>query len=312
MYGLSQGHYKDKNGVNKGRKTLDFMAIYINKSFLAGFYVFGRLSLALVMVLFLCQPAKAQTDNDNMPQWGEHNEQSVAVIDHSIWNRILKTYVETDTHGQNLFNYAAVLPADKRALKHYLEALSLVPLQNYNRNEQLAFWINVYNALLTNVILEAYPVDTILDIGGDLFSRGPWKDKLFSKDGVLLSVNDIEKAVIPYILRDYRIVFALSCGAIGCPNIGSKALSGKYVEGYLESATLAFVNGPTAIFEFDDSNVKISKYYHWNKSEFERANITVLEHLKSYAMGDLAQKLEKTWYIGGYGFNWHLNEVKPQ
>ena len=281
-----------------------------NNSSFAILRTIGHVALVLTVMLAVVKSALAQEESDNSRQWWEYNEESVEVIDHTIWNRVLKTYVETDERGRNFFNYAAVSPDDRAALKHYLEILSTVQVQTLNKNEQLAFWINLYNALITDIILEAYPVNTILDIGGNLFSRGPWKDKHFLLAGAHLSLNDIRHNVLPEVIDDVRVIYALSCGAVGCPNIGSKAVWGKHVDGYLESATFAFINGPNAILEFDDSNIQISKLYHWNKMAFEKANINIIEHLKSYAMGTLVDKLENSWYIGSYAFNWHVNEVE--
>ena len=65
---------------------------------------------------------------------------------------------------------------DRKALAQYLDALAAVPISRYERDEQLAYWINLYNALTVKVILDHYPVDSIRDINisPGWFSVGPW------------------------------------------------------------------------------------------------------------------------------------------
>ena len=45
-------------------------------------------------------------------------------------------------------------------------------------DEQLAYWLNFYNALTVDVILDHYPVASIRDIKTGPFDfKGPWNDE---------------------------------------------------------------------------------------------------------------------------------------
>jgi hypothetical protein len=46
----------------------------------------------------------------------------------------------------------------------YLAELSRTPIAQYSRAEQLAYWINLYNALTVRTVLRHYPVASIRDI----------------------------------------------------------------------------------------------------------------------------------------------------
>ena len=278
----------------------------------------GRTSLnwlftaGLVLAFLFFWPSNVHAENDNWQQWSQHNEASTEEIDHSVWNRLLQTYVSTNTHGENRFNYGAVSPADMRALKHYLEMLSTTHVPDLNKNEQLAFWINTYNAIIVQAVLKSYPVDSILDVDGDIFNRGPWKNNYFSVGGTPINLFNIRHNIIFSNWSDVRIIYALSCGAIGCPNIGSKAVRGKHVDGYLDAAAVAFINGPQAILKFKEHSVKISRLFYWSKYIFKREDVRFLEHIKSYAIGGISRKLRNTDHIDGYGFNWDLNEAEGE
>lgn len=263
----------------------------------------------LIAIFLFLQTNIALAEDSNWQQWATHNQHSLVEIDHSTWNRVLKTYVHTNSFGQNMFDYASVSPADQRAIKHYLEMLSTVDVQDLNKNEQLAFWINAYNAIVVRVILKEYPVESILDVGGDVFNRGPWNNHYFSVGGVPISLSNIRREIIFTHWQDVRVIYALSCGAIGCPNLGAKAVIGRKVNGYLDAAAMAFINGPVAILKFDNDSVKTSKLFYWSKGEFIDHNVNILEHIKTYAVGDMARKLKNVENIRGYGFNWQLNDI---
>jgi len=273
---------------------------------------FWLVLICFVVGVLTSQANNAWAQNNNWQQWAQHNDSSVEVIDHSIWNRILKTYVSTSAKGQNMFNYSAVSPADKRALMHYLEILSTTPVSSLNKNEQLAFWINAYNAIIVQAIIQSYPVESILDVDGDIFTRGPWKDNYFSVNGVPINLFNIRHNILFAHWGDIRVIYALSCGAISCPNIGAKAAKGKSVNGYLDAAAIAFINGPEAFKGFKGNSVKISQLFYWSKHQFKRENINMLDHIKSYALGELSHKLRNVDHIAGYYFNWQLNDLNEK
>jgi hypothetical protein len=92
-----------------------------------------------------------------------------------------------------------VAPEDRTALEAYLKNLQSLPISSYNRVEQKAYWINLYNALTVNVILSRFPVPSIRDINisPGLFVRGPWGAKLLTIEGEKMSLDDIEHRILP-------------------------------------------------------------------------------------------------------------------
>src|SRR5688500_6381526 len=106
-------------------------------------------------------------------------------IDHAAWNRFLERNVQLGKDGINRIAYGKVPKADREALRAYLDGLQQVAIGKFNRDEQRAYWINLYNAATVNVVLEHYPVDSILkiDLSPGLFAKGPWKKKLLTVDG---------------------------------------------------------------------------------------------------------------------------------
>ena len=75
---------------------------------------------------------------------------------------------------QQIMKMGQELQAKVRELQESLEKLpGDVPLKHFSRQEQLAYWLNLYNAVTLDLVLDGYPVDSIKDLGG-VFSS-PWK-----------------------------------------------------------------------------------------------------------------------------------------
>src|SRR5918995_1713703 len=119
----------------------------------------------------------------NDPFWAEHDPGSSIVLDHSDWGRFLAAYVRTDPMGVNWVAYGAVTPEDRAALQAYLDRLYATPTPKLARPEQLAFWVNLYNARTVALILDHYPVASIRDIKFTPFAIGPWSEPLLQVQG---------------------------------------------------------------------------------------------------------------------------------
>ncbi|MGD2011750.1 MAG: DUF547 domain-containing protein, partial [Desulfobacterales bacterium] len=85
--------------------------------------------------------------------WTENDPDSALLVDHSIWNRLLKAYLINGPDGITLVRYSRVSTADRTALDHYIRQLTQTAVSRLNRKEQKAFWINLYNALTVKIIL---------------------------------------------------------------------------------------------------------------------------------------------------------------
>ena len=108
---------------------------------------------------------QAAPDAQLWQRWLAHDPQSSAMVDHGAWSRLLEDYVEADGGGINRFDYGAVSAEDRARLRVYLERLARTPVALLGRPEQLAYWINLYNALTVDLVIAHFPVASILDIG---------------------------------------------------------------------------------------------------------------------------------------------------
>src|SRR6056297_445222 len=125
-----------------------------------------RLLYTFILLLAL-SPATgclAMTTKHIWPKWEVNNPLSKETISHKPWQQFLNQNVFTNHEGINLVNYPQMKAADKRRLKEYINEMAAIDIGRYNRREQLAYWINLYNALTVHIIAKYYPVKTVRDI----------------------------------------------------------------------------------------------------------------------------------------------------
>ena len=242
--------------------------------------------------------------------WAEYDPNSQAVMDYGVWDGLLKRYLREGEDGLNRFAYGGVSPQDKAALDQFLAGMSSVPIRRYNLDQQLAYWVNLYNALTVQVVLDHYPVDSIrdIDISPGLFADGPWGKKLIEVEGEPLSLDDIEHRILRPIWDDPRLHYAVNCAAVGCPNLQKIAFTGTNSEYLLDGAARSFINSPRGVWE-TDQGIAVSSIYAWFPEDFGDGDEGVLDHLRSYADPDLLSRLEGVGEIADHDYDWRLNDA---
>ena len=251
------------------------------------------------------------------PELAASDDQSQKSVDHTTLDSFLRNYlvaptrVEAPHYGAALIRYSEVSPADKDALIAYIDRLQSVQVTGLSQDEQLAFWINLYNAQTIRVILDNYPVDSIRSIKSSPFDiKGPWNDKDLMVEGEAISLDNIENRIVRPIFDDPRIHYALNCAAIGCPSLRGQAFKRVGLDAALDTQARAFINNPRAI-QIEDGKITASRIFLWYENDYGGSESTVLDHIRQYANPDLRRSLEGVSKIDAYEYDWALNEHKP-
>ena len=242
-------------------------------------------------------------------RWETHNPVSTAEINHEAWGQLLKDYLLTDSKGINRFDYGGVSASDREALDRSIANLADLPIDEYNKSEQLAYWINLYNALTVKVVLAHYPVESIreIDISPGLFANGPWDKSLITVAGEALTLNDIEHRILRPIWQDPRIHYAVNCASVGCPNLQKTPFTGKNFDELLDGAARDYVNSSHGVRSGKDGLI-VSSIYVWFREDFGDSDEDVIAHLLRYAGPELSAKIKQTQKLAGHGYDWSLND----
>jgi len=231
-----------------------------NASLLIGFIVLLML-LATAYYYFILSANTAQLDE----RWASSDESSTRSIDHEAWQNLLDDYLVSDTDsGVNLFDYEGLLDDDRGPLDEYIEALSSIDPLLLNSIEQKAFWINLYNAVTVQLIIDNYPLTSITTLGERVTEFGPWNDIAIEVNAIELSLNDIEHRIIRPLYNDYRIHFAVNCASIGCPNLAAEAFIASELDQQLDDAATEYLMHPRGI-NIRDASLKVCGRF-WYKS----------------------------------------------
>lgn len=265
--------------------------------------------LVVVALLAFAAPWPAQA-GAAWERWLAHDPRGTVRVDHGAWSRFLASYLVMGRDGITRVAYARVTPADRAALAAYLDRLAATPISGARRDEQRAFWIDLYNALTVKVVLDHYPVGSIrdIDISPGLFADGPWGAKLVTVEGVALSLDDIEHRILRPIWKDPRLHYALNCASLGCPNLMPQAFTAANTERLLETAARAYVNHPRGA-RVVEGRLTVSSLYRWYAEDFGGSDAGVIAHLRRYARGPLARALAGVRQISGDGYDWSLNDA---
>ncbi len=271
-------------------------------------YHFIKKYALILLLLCITGWANASFHKSLWPKWEVHNPLSQEVISHELWQQFLDRFVITDGEKINLVNYAKLTPSDLELLKEYIQKMSQINISQYNRHEQLAYWINFHNALTVFTVAKYYPVSNIqeINISPGLFSVGPWGANLVTIDNNVLSLDDINNRIIRSIWNDPRTHYALNNGTIGAPNLNKQAYQGATIEQQLNEAAITYINSFRGV-EVIEGKLIISKLYDWYEEDFGGTKQDVITHLLQFAQEPLLSQLKHTNSIDSYIYNWHLN-----
>lgn len=232
------------------------------------------------------------------------------VFDHGALDALLGRYARASADGVTRVDYSAwkASPSDRRRLRTYIDALAAADPRQLSRDEQFAYWANLYNALTLDVVLAAFPVTSIRKIRPTLLSIGPWWKPVVRVMGVDLSLDAIEKDILRKGWRDPRVHYAVNCASISCPNLPLRAWRGAGLSPALDAAARAYVNHPRGV-RFEGDNLVVSSIYHWYAADFGGSDAAVIAHLKNFATAPLRARLDAAHRIARDEYDWSLNGV---
>jgi hypothetical protein len=278
-----------------------------------GLKLFGPTALAIFFVIVEFSNAQPAPKVQLWARWQEHDAASTRKIDHGVWDRLLKQFVVTHPSGINRVRYQDIRADEQKLFKNYLQTLQAMPISSYNRREQQAYWINLYNAFTVDLIVSRLPVTSIRDINisPGLLARGPWGAKLLIVESEKLSLDDIEHRILRPIWQEERIHYAINRASLGAPNLQPVAYTGENTEALLAKGAKEYINHVRGV-ALAGGKLKVSSIYVWFQEDFGGDAEGLMDHWRNYANPVLAAALEK--YQGGlsHDYDWRLNGVDPK
>lgn len=210
---------------------------------------------------------------------------------HQSWNSLLTKYVTSS----GKVNYEG-MKQEQAKIKTYLKHLATTePKADWSRNEKLAYWINLYNASTVNLIVNNYPLKSIMDL------EKPWDKKIVAVGSKYYSLNQVENEIIRPKFNEPLIHFALNCAAKSCPKLLNKAYLPAQLKSQMEGQANKFLAN-TSKNKISSDKAQVSKIFEWYGEDFTKGS-TLKEFLSKYGPATL----NKSARISYMEYDWALN-----
>jgi hypothetical protein len=214
---------------------------------------------------------------------------------------------------------------DYKAATRGLASLYLEELAT--RQAKLAFWINIYNALVVHGILELDVSKSVKEVPSF------FKTVFYNVGGYVFSLDDIEHGVLrgnkkkhllspkpfsggdprkKFILEkvDPRIHFALVCGSNSCPPID--VYEEEEIDEQLELVASGFINSEEVIVEEESKRLRVSRIFKWYEDDFggrEGVLSLIIKYRYDPKEKDFLKKAVSELRILYNDYDWSLNLV---
>jgi Protein of unknown function, DUF547 len=224
--------------------------------------------------------------------------------------------------------YYHALKLERAKLDAFVNALANVQADKLARDDRLAFWLNAYNALVLQTVIDHYPIQkrssdypakSIRQIPG-AFERLPHR-----AGGRTVTLDQIEQTILPEF-HDPRVYLAIGRGAQGSGRLRSEAFTGQRLETQLaEAAAECATRDQCLKIDREGDTVGVSSIFSWREKEFvaayaekappalasrspiERAVLGMLQsNLLTIEKEALAKNTFRLTYIP---FDWTLNDL---
>ena len=268
-----------------------------------------RRALFAAPLALAAHPAHAAPKSEPWPLWERHDPTAATTIDHAPWGGFLAAHRREAADGIARLAYKAA-QADRPALDADIARIAALPISRFNRAEQFAYWVNLYNMVTVQTVLRHYPVASIRDIkiSPGWFSTGPWGAKLAEVEGTGLSLDDIEHRILRPVWRDPRIHYVLNCASLGCPDLPAIPMTAANREAMLDEAARRFVNHKRGA-AIEAGRLVTSSIYVWFASDFGPDSVDVVIHLRKFARQDFYTALSHIRRVSEDRYDWALNDA---
>jgi hypothetical protein len=221
---------------------------------------------------------------------------------HQAFDELLKKHVSKD----GIVNYKGFIQ-DKAKLDKYLDLLSnnAPDRGKWSIEEQLAYWINAYNAFTVKLIVDNYPVKSIQDLHPKVkipLINTVWHIKFFKIGGKEASLDEIEHKILRKEFDEPRIHFAINCASFSCPPLLNEAFVPEKINQQLDLVAHTFIND-TKRNKITADKIEISSIFSWFKGDFTK-NGSLIDYLNQYSK----VKIKPNAKVSHLDYDWSLNE----
>jgi len=228
------------------------------------------------------------------------------MVNFHLLDGLLKTYVDVDGR----VDYGRWQREARADLQQWLASVAPLSLSELSTDTQLAFLINLYNALVIEQVLSHYPIasirPTVLGVPNWWAFLRFFERSVFSLNGQSLNLNTIEHGILRQRFVEPRIHFALVCAAVGCPLLRNGAYWPEQVQEQLEEDAKRFILNPAKVrYDAASQTLYCSKILKWYGKDFLKVAPSVPAYIQRYRPQEPISKTATLRYLP---YDWNLNQ----
>jgi len=235
-------------------------------------------------------------------------------VSYTSWNKVLDSYLK-----DGKVNYKA-LQKSQTNLDDFLSQVKTLDKKTFNDwddENKIAFWLNLYNASAMKIILDNYPINGGGGFKASFYPKSSiqrikkvWDRKFIDVFGDKISLNHIENKILRKKFKEPRIHFALVCASIGCPVLRGEAYMGGSLDEQLTDQTRNFLAVPFKNrYEVSENTFYMSPIFKWFSEDFESFGGPVA-FAKEYVSSDIQKQLTKKTEVKFLDYDWSLNALR--
>mgnify|MGYP002635377660 CR=1 FL=1 len=166
--------------------------------------------------------------------------------------------------GERRVDYEA-LAKRSDTLDAYLAEVAAVDASGFTDDQQLALYVNAYNAYTLRLILDERPLKSIFDLDANKV----WDTRKYRVAGGELTLNQMEHEHVRK-LGDGRIHAVLNCAAKGCPPLRPNPFVATDTDGQLTAGARGWA--ATNAYRLEASTLHLSQLFDWYAGDFAHDN----------------------------------------
>lgn len=193
------------------------------------------------------------------------------------------------------------------AIRKDLEAVpDLIEFEQFTKEEQLAFWLNLHNVSVLYEVSKAYPLKRVKSLRRG--RNSVWDDKTLMVAGVPTSIRDIEEHIVNN-WNDPLVLYGLFMGAVGGPNLRDHAYTGENVLQALNDNAEEFVNSLRG-FRLWSGRGRVSGHYDLGKQYFPNFDQDIKRHLLKYANDSVRKYVNQVSRFTADSYDWAIADIR--
>ena len=203
-----------------------------------------------------------------------------------------------------------------------LEAVKADDCASWSKPDQIAFWINAYNALTLHAIIDHYPIRPAAPNGSYPPNSirqipGVWDRMRVHVAGEEITLQYIETKHLREDFKEPRIHVALVCAAMSCPKLRREPYEGAKLDQQLDDQARDFLSNPRNFkIDRDRGVVRVSEIFRWYQDDFLPATrpqheLPATQALRAFTtpyLGRADRDFVQSAHIEYIPYDWTLNE----